>query len=701
MLRAAIELADLGYPVFPCAPGKKQPLCAHGFRDATTDVARLEAWWQKHPPANIGIPTEGLVVVDVDGPANDWLADQHERRLELADSPTALTPRGGRHHFFRQPPGKLWGCTEGRLAHRVDTRANGGYVVAPPSVLAGNKTYRWAEGLALSDPPEKLPTPPEWLVVVLDSLAAKSATDSSMETVTVGSNPIPRGQRNGTLARLAGTMRRVGMSAAEIAAALHCANLDRCRPPLPPTEVDAIAASVARYAPDQVAVAVAERHWEQMHTEPSDGEDEENMPGDPGPLPQKLLRIPGFISEVMEHCLATAPYPNVVLAFAGAVALQALLAGRKVRDPGDNRTNLYLLGLAHSSAGKDWPRKLNLQIAHRVGLADCLGERFASGEGLQDALFLTPSMLFQTDEIDGLLQSINGARDHRHEAIMTTLLTMYSSAASVFPMRRKAGQESAGVIDQPSLVVFGTAIPNHYYAALSERMLTNGLFARMLILESGRRGAGQEPMLCEPPERVLETAAWWAEFAPGTGNLRAWHPEPLVVEQTPEAQRVLVEARLEAESEYARCEERSDAVGTTVWGRVSEQARKLSLLYAVSANHLAPSIDKAAARWAVQLAMHQTRRMLFMASQHVSNTEFEQRCKQVVDAVSAWQAAHGDAWMPYRDLSRKYRWSRREHDEIRDALVDQERIEIDVVATGGRPRVAYRLRPIRAARDPA
>ncbi|HHN79090.1 MAG TPA: hypothetical protein ENK11_10530, partial [Phycisphaerales bacterium] len=66
---------------------------------------------------------------------------------------------------------------------------------------------------------------------------------------------------------------------------------------------------------------------------------------DPGPMPAEMLRVPGLISEVMDHTLAIAPYPNHVMAFGGALALQAFLAGRKVRDPGDNRTNLYLLGL--------------------------------------------------------------------------------------------------------------------------------------------------------------------------------------------------------------------------------------------------------------------------------------------------------------------------------------------------------------------
>ncbi len=226
---------------------------------------------------------------------------------------------------------------------------------------------------------------------------------------------------------------------------------------------------------------------------------------DPGPMSAEMLHVPGFVSEVMDHCLATAPYPNQVMAFAGALSLMAFLAGRKVRDSGDNRTNIYLLGLAHSASGKDWPRKTNTKILHKIGLADALGERFASGEGIQDALFQTPTMLFQTDEIDGMLQSINKAKDARHEAIMSTLLTMYSSSNSVFPMRRKAGKESPGVIDQPCLVIFGTAIPNHYYEALSERMLTNGFFARMIILEAGPRSSGQEPSIRDLPERVVES----------------------------------------------------------------------------------------------------------------------------------------------------------------------------------------------------
>lgn len=412
---------------------------------------------------------------------------------------------------------------------------------------------------------------------------------------------------------------------------------------------------------------------------------------DPGPMPEEMLRLPGFIGEVMDHCLATAPYPNPVMAFAGALSLQAFLAGRKVRDSGDNRTNIYLLGLAHSAAGKDWPRKINTRIVNEVGLADCLGERFASGEGIQDALFQTPSMLFQTDEIDGMLQSINKAKDARHEAIMSTLLTMYSSSNSVFPMRRKAGTAgmSPGVIDQPCLVIFGTAIPNHYYEALSERMLTNGFFARMIILEAGQRGSGQEPSIRDLPQRVLETAKWWASYQPGDqhANLLDRHPLPAIVDHTDAARRLLVETREQAESEYASAEAKSDAVGTTVWGRVSEQTRRLALLYAISQNYKAPSIGIEAVRWASRFVMHQTRRMLFMAAGHVAENPFHAECLKAVEKL---RNAPGNE-LPHSVLLKRMKMDSKSFGMLLETLVQQGDIEIATTARPGWHVRSYRL----------
>jgi hypothetical protein len=305
---SALRYAELGYPVFPCAPGDKVPLTRRGFKDATTDPAQIAAWWERYPDANIGIPTTGLLVVDVDGEDNPWPGDP-EKAEGLACCAISLTPRGGRHHVFRQPRDRTFRNTTGRLAPHVDTRADGGYIVVPPSVVDG-KPYQWAETFELNVAPEELPEPPAWLVDLLDSpgdLFSRSAARGDgdgqiLAPVAHGSpqgvdlspdgNAIPFGTRNATLARLAGNMRRVGMTRDEILAALQRTNQDRCRPPLSAREVERIAASICRYEPDQISVAVVEDHWTQDVRREETVEERAPVLSDPGRLPAE---VPFFV----------------------------------------------------------------------------------------------------------------------------------------------------------------------------------------------------------------------------------------------------------------------------------------------------------------------------------------------------------------------------------------------------------------------
>jgi hypothetical protein len=271
MLEAALWYAERGYNVFPCASGDKEPITKDGFHNATADVAQIESWWAERPSANIGIPTAGLLVLDIDREA-EWLADDVDKQLELAIAPLARTGGGGRHFVFRQPDGTNWRNTTGGLAPHVDTRADGGYFVVPPSALPGHRDYGWAHEMELDVAPENLPEPPAWLVEQLDALATSGDTSARVATGDAEANKIPQGQRNATLAKLAGTMRRVGMSQAEIVVALRQVSADRCHPPLDDTEIERIAGSVARYEPDQISVAVIENHWEQMQTNEASAE---------------------------------------------------------------------------------------------------------------------------------------------------------------------------------------------------------------------------------------------------------------------------------------------------------------------------------------------------------------------------------------------------------------------------------------------
>ena len=116
--------------------------------------------------------------------------------------------------------------------------------------------------------------------------------------------------------------------------------------------------------------------------------------------------------------------------------------------------------------GKEWPRKVVHSVLRECGLSDCVGDGLASGEGLEDMLFIRPSFLLLADEVDFLFSAIKNGRDPRYEGIAKILLKLYTSAASIYPMRIKADKKRSE-IDQPGLTLCGTAIPGRLYELIS------------------------------------------------------------------------------------------------------------------------------------------------------------------------------------------------------------------------------------------
>lgn len=687
---AALALVDLHYRVFPCWPGLKVPATGQGFHDATADPEQVAAWWTRNPQYNLAVPTAGLLVIDIDGAGNPWPEDQ-EQRASLADAGAiATTPRGGRHYVFRQPDGKGWRISEGALAPKVDVRADGGYILVAPS-RTGDGEYSWLDGCELDRPARDLPLPPRWLEHELDRLASRE--QKAAKHVADG-NTIPEGQRNATLFRLGCSIRQYGLTADEIAAALHAANQSRCHPPLPRREVDRIVESVGKYEPDYVRTADVEGLYAQLQT--ADVEEEDDLPPAllPEQVPEELLDVPGLVNDVQQYCLDTAPYPDRVLAFCGALSLLSLLTGRKVRDSGGVRTNLYLLGLANSGVGKDWPRQLNQRLLTECGQAKMFGDSFASGEGLEDRMHIQPAALFQVDELDTLFRRINDAKDGRQESLMAALLKFYGASSSAYPMRVKAGQEDALLIHQPHLVVFGTAIPKYYYESISERMLSNGLFARFLVLEAGKRSDGAESVYEDLPRHLLESVGRWLAYNPG-GNLQTESPRPREVRLSDDAADVYRQHRCECSELYRTAESESDEGGMSVWARAGEKARKLGLLAACSENALCNAVEARHAVWGCTLASWVTRNTLRRGEACMSSSDLEKQCSALLATLAKWHADRGDALMPFWRIARRHRWARRVHDDVRTLLTEQRRLFVKQVRHegAGRPGLAYSLFP--------
>ena len=231
----ALPLASRGAPVFPCDLGKK-PLTSRGLKDATVDVAQINAWGSQHPNALVAMPTgETIFVFDVDVDPDkgiDGFATLQGKQWVVPPTRTHRTRRGGAHYYFLVPDGVEVRNSAGKLGSGLDIRGVGGYVI------------RWDVHGGDVENKDTVLEAPAWLLEALTSSSKKSST-LHQHAVT----GVAEGGRNAALASLAGVMRARGLTAESIEAALLVENATKCKPPLGEDEVRAIARSIARYEP--------------------------------------------------------------------------------------------------------------------------------------------------------------------------------------------------------------------------------------------------------------------------------------------------------------------------------------------------------------------------------------------------------------------------------------------------------------------
>lgn len=155
-----------------------------------------------------------------------------------------LTPSGGYHLWYRAPDAAV-ACSAGKLAAGVDVRADGGYVVAPPTTRPDRTGWRWTGRAPLAE------LQPEWL----EALTAQNATAPSRtrarpaagegSRVAMLAAGIASGQRNQALTSLIGHLLAHDIDVHLAAHLLHLVNKSACRPPLDAIEVEKIVASIA------------------------------------------------------------------------------------------------------------------------------------------------------------------------------------------------------------------------------------------------------------------------------------------------------------------------------------------------------------------------------------------------------------------------------------------------------------------------
>lgn len=348
---------------------------------------------------------------------------------------------------------------------------------------------------------------------------------------------------------------------------------------------------------------------------------------DPGPLPEKLMEVPGFISTLADWTMRNGYSPNRTLALTGAIAMLAHLAGRSYADESGTHTNLYLIVLGLSGIGKDEPRKTNKRLAERLDWLQSILESVSSGEALEDAIVDMPSLLFLPDEVASLFGQMRG-QGRAAKSLSERARRLFTSSDSKYIPRKKAntskgvpGEQNIQPVLFPHLTIFGVGVPDEMLDALTPQEIRNGLFGRCLVLnaqdENVRQNANAFVALPKSVIRIGEKLVAREKASQASGVVGK-----IVVGATDEAK----ETRRYVTEVFGRHRKQlreADLMNAyAIVSRIDEKISKLALIYAISENPDSPKITRAAVEWATAFSVHVVKGMLYEAQFHLAEGKF-------------------------------------------------------------------------------
>lgn len=246
-LEVARPLYVMGFSPIPIKPrAKKPPLIKwEQYQNRRPTEDEIKEWADKWPSSNIALvcgKSGGLVVLDVDGPEGEASLKQLE---PFPKTPEQRTGGGGRQFLFAHPGnGTIANFT--RRLPGIDCKADGGYILCPPSIHPSGNAYEWI----VSPFKHPLALLPQSILNLIETSKEKPVSKNSggdwvIKTLATG---IKKGQRNDMASKLAGFFLRKYTS--EIVFNILRNWNTNNKPPLSEQELLTIINSIKTYHPE-------------------------------------------------------------------------------------------------------------------------------------------------------------------------------------------------------------------------------------------------------------------------------------------------------------------------------------------------------------------------------------------------------------------------------------------------------------------
>jgi hypothetical protein len=640
-------------------PVGKHPATTHGRTDAVGDIESFRKLVGARENLNIGIntgPESGMWVLDVDEEEGiKSLAELCEQNAAVHRGAWQATGQG-QHWLFKYPShlkvvtraGQLGKDALQKLGTKLDVRGQGGYIVADPSRHFLGHQYQWHDG--------PLEDAPEWLVELVSDKAKEVRPD---EYDYLHYDPFPEGEVFEMLDLLYPDASyddwyQIGM-------ALKSGGYQL-------STWEAWSRRGKKYQPGECqkkwkgfdpsgAVTMGTLVFHAMRAGWKPSLTIDRIPMEDHPAQEFLDKIKAqptnstaldlthlspIIKQTCDIIDEKSVRPQPLLTLLNVLVFFGALFGRRYQSYTGLRTNIYGVGIAPSTIGKDQSRKTIQDIMATVpGLQQLNGgDSIVSTAGLITLMAKYPRRIIQLDEMGLYLQAVSATNVSAHERqVASIFMQLFSKVQGVWTGAQYADANTEPVvIANPCLCLFGTTTLGAFAKSMKQDAVENGFLNRFVVLE----GENNPPFNHEPDIAELHAdfvksieRLYAAVLAICKGTLDIMDSK--VAGITPHTTAIQDDAK----KFYQQLFEESNAnrikdgdVGM-LWGRLAEHSMKIAMINAICRTPEHPVVTMADMRIGESIARRSALFSLRIAREHMHSGEFHKQCQFIESLIRA------------------------------------------------------------------
>lgn len=397
-------------------------------------------------------------------------------------------------------------------------------------------------------------------------------------------------------------------------------------------------------------------------------------------MPDIPLSDIGLVGEIAEFINSTSLKYQPMLALGAAICATGVIMGHKVCTQTNLRTNVYVLGIANTGAGKDASINPLSALFGAAGVENYLGGDPGSSEGLLSLLSEAQGKRMVTiDEVGKMLSVLTHPQAQSYQkGIITNIIKIYSRAGGRYYGTQLAnrGNKTPRIdIEQPCLCLYGISVEEHVHSALSSTDAIDGFLSRWIIIEGDHSLKKKRKNVAkwnEPPKELVEKIVQWGDrpknFYPneGGGNLAELDAiRPQIIRYTPEAEELMDEYE-----DYALAQQKmhlgKKSPVAALWTRAEENAAKIALCF-----HTGDSISASNIRNAQALVNYSIAYMGRIIQENIADNEFQKRLNVILGLIRKDPGIMHSRLLKYSRLPKKIL------QEIVDTLIDSEQVRIE------------------------